>query len=158
MVQVRTVKVSGESLAHLGLAAILGFKIEVGDDHIETEREWEFPRNRFIEYEPRDVEWCKPLGIGRMVDIDVISVFDMEKRIGIHTNVAARIKANHPGITDLFNRPESKFVRLMIIDDPYHGKPQKYDASRNLQIQSWYLKTLEEANARQAGLKTAVVM
>ena len=26
---------------------------------------WEFPKSRFVEWEEKDEEWCRPLGIGR---------------------------------------------------------------------------------------------
>lgn len=26
---------------------------------------WEFPKDRFIEYEPKDESWCRKLGIGK---------------------------------------------------------------------------------------------
>ena len=40
-----------------------------------TKRKWDFPRERFVEYEPQDELWCRPLGIGREVDaMDTIEI------------------------------------------------------------------------------------
>lgn len=30
---------------------------------------WEFPKERFVTYEPSDERWCRPLGIGREITI-----------------------------------------------------------------------------------------
>lgn len=34
------------------------------DDNISTETEWIFPKHRFFEYEPKDEQSCRALGIG----------------------------------------------------------------------------------------------
>ena len=31
-------------------------------------KRWEFPVERFVEYEPKDEEWCRPARIGREVE------------------------------------------------------------------------------------------
>ena len=39
----------------------------VGVRIVEIVKEWEFPKDRFVEYEPKDERWCRLLGIGREV-------------------------------------------------------------------------------------------
>lgn len=34
---------------------------------LACETRWEFPKERFVEYEPKDESWCRKLGIGREV-------------------------------------------------------------------------------------------
>lgn len=32
-------------------------------------KEWQFPKERFVEYEPSDETWCRYFGIGKEVEI-----------------------------------------------------------------------------------------
>ena len=34
-----------------------------------TRRVWEFPKWRFVIWEPKDEEWCRRLGFGREVEV-----------------------------------------------------------------------------------------
>ena len=36
-----------------------------------TGRKWEFPKDRFVEYEKSDEAWARPLGFGKEVDTKV---------------------------------------------------------------------------------------
>ncbi len=34
---------------------------------VYAKKRWVFPKEEFVEYEPKDELWCRPLGIGREV-------------------------------------------------------------------------------------------
>ena len=36
---------------------------------------WEFPKSRFVEYEPRDEAWARPLGFGKEVRRDTVITY-----------------------------------------------------------------------------------
>lgn len=54
------------------------FRVDFTDLAPKFETQWEFPKERHWEYEPKDEEWCRKLGIGGMVQTDRPAIFIVE--------------------------------------------------------------------------------
>lgn len=52
-------------LKHLGTLSIYGDRPAVFVTEYAVEHRWVFPEDRFVEYEPKDEAWARPLGYGR---------------------------------------------------------------------------------------------
>lgn len=70
---------------------------------LACDKVWEFPKDRFIEYEPKDEGWCRRLGFGREViapkayilkgGIDPITGWGSPDQLICHPLLADRIKS-----------------------------------------------------------------
>lgn len=44
------------------------------------EKEWEFPKDKFVEYEPSDEKWARRLGFGKEVKTDRPAIFMVKNK------------------------------------------------------------------------------
>lgn len=72
---------------------VLGIRIESCDLLYSTE--WVFPERRFIEYEPKDEQWARPLGYGHEngpYSIHVQPTRTTEEILYVHPTIYEKIK------------------------------------------------------------------
>lgn len=66
----------------------------VTDDQL-TERVWEFPEDKFIEYGPEDLWWAVKYGFGRWVDKPIYKVYQIGSVLIMHPDILYQIKQDH---------------------------------------------------------------
>lgn len=72
-----------------GPSAFTGIPV-ISDLHC-VKREFRFPKDRFIEYEPKDEGWCRFFGIGREVDVPL--AYMIGGKLVAHPRIIEQIKA-----------------------------------------------------------------
>lgn len=85
-----------------GPSMISGIRVDVSKHYPRYVRKWEFPKERFVEYESRDEAWAIPLGFGKWRetkepwivitdDFRIVHDFGFRNPMGSWNNFAASI-------------------------------------------------------------------
>jgi hypothetical protein len=56
-----------------------------------VEKVWQFPDHRFVEYEPKDETWARPLGYGR--EVDRPAIFKGDRYWFVHPDLVGPFRA-----------------------------------------------------------------
>ncbi len=82
-----------ESGSHVFAGRMTGISVMQDEHAVAREKQWRFPQERFVEYEPKDEWWCRKYGFGHEVEVDVPAMYRIGDMYVMHPKLYEQLKA-----------------------------------------------------------------